>query len=279
MKINLAEKNRYLIAAGVVFSFVLVYSAVSVFIFSDERVGKFHVNVMDEELVATSDDEESVENGELEVLEGSEQGEYVASGVFGRRDKAFEGGSPFKDVPDDHKSAPAVSALYYKGIFEGYTDGTFMPDRRINRAEFVKLLVEAANVDFADIDSSKLENCFADVAEVPDHWFAPFVCAAKHKGWVSGYADGHFYPERDINKAEGLKLILDVFGFEIPDNNNVVVMPYSDVSYDDWYFGVAKAGRANNLISTGETFNASWRLTRGDVARMFYEAMRGKGLL
>lgn len=291
MKIDFGSKNRYLLAAGVIFSFVLVYSAISVFVFSDDNIDRFYVNVMDEEVLNdeaeddaeledTGKESEEIEGAKIEVSEDEDEGEYAASRLFGRKERGVdEGGSPFKDVPDDHKSASAITALYHEGILEGYGDGTFDPDGKINRAEFTKLLVEAANVDFSEIDSSEMKNCFSDVGSVSDQWFVPFVCAAKYKGWVSGYSDGTFAPVRDINKAEGLKVILEVLGFEIPDRNDAVVMPYSDVSHDDWYFGVAKAGKENKLISAGENFNAAWRLTRADVAGMMYRAMRAKGLL
>lgn len=44
-------------------------------------------------------------------------------------------------------------------------------------------------------DENLYENCFEDVE---DEWFAPYVCYAKEKGWVTGYPDGTFKPENNV---------------------------------------------------------------------------------
>lgn len=187
--------------------------------------------------------------------------------------------NPFSDLAVDHKAAEAVVTLYYKGIVEGYSDGTFKPDNKVNRAEFSKMLVEAAGLDFTTMDSSSLSSCFNDVGDLPGDWFAPSVCAAKHYGWVKGYEDGGFDPARNINKAEGLKIILKAFKFSIPDNSAVALIPYSDIAPDAWYLGVARAGVDDGIVAAGDSFNASWELTRGDVVEMIYNAMKAKGLM
>lgn len=263
------------------FSFVLVYSAVSVFVFSDDRFDRLYVNVMDEEKNGGEVAEEVYDEAVDEAVEEKmEAGEYAAAGLFGKKEKDIEEESPFKDLPDNHRAAPAVISLYHKGILSGYGDGTFNPDGNINRAEFVKLLIEAANVDFTEIDSGKLKDCFMDVRGITEQWFAPFVCSAKYKGWISGYGDGSFGSSRNINKVEGLKIIMDVFGFEIPENNSVVILPFPNVPHDAWYLGVLQAAKENGLIfSYGDEFNPGRELSRADVSLMIFAAMRAKGLL
>lgn len=186
--------------------------------------------------------------------------------------------NPFSDLFPNHENYDSVIALYYEGIVSGYFDGTFKPDKKVNRAEFAKMLVEASDTDYAGLPSAEMSNCFKDVKDLPGDWFAPSVCASKYKGWVGGYGDGVFAPNRNINKAEGLKIVLKAFNFKVPDNSTITVMPYADVSSSDWFVGVAQAARDNGLIKDSPNFVAGWELTRADVSQVIYNAMFKKGL-
>ncbi len=256
--------RRYFLGGVVVLSLVIVYVVFSIFIFSGDFVYRIYTNVIG------GSDAEVVEEVKIEH---AEEALIASEGVF------FEKDNPFKDLPLSHKDAEAVIALYYRGILTGYSDRTFRPDRKINRAEFTKILIEATNVDFSLIDGSNLNNCFTDVRDLAGQWFAPFVCAARYKNWIDGYGDGYFRPERNINKAEGLKIVLLSFGFTVPEPQTVSVMPYQDISEGSWYAGFAKVGKENQIVPDEGYFNGGWQLTRADVAGMVYRAMRAKGLL
>lgn len=187
--------------------------------------------------------------------------------------------NPFSDLDSSNPQYDAVIALYYEGIVGGYDDGTFRPGKNVTRAEFSKMLVEALDVDYTKLPPAELSNCFTDVKDLPDHWFAPAVCASKYNGWVSGYAGGTFAPGNNINKAEALKIVLKAFVFDIPDNVSVVEMPYGDLKEGDWYIGVAQAAKENVLIPAAGVFDAGSSMTRGEIARIIYEAMLIKELL
>lgn len=210
--------------------------------------------------------------------------------------------SPFSDVNYGDDNAEAIIALYYAGVVNGYNDGTFKPENKVNRAEFMKMLAEARDVDYADIDAAVLANCFSDVKDVPEHWYAPPVCAGKYYGWVNGYSDGTFKPSQNINKAEALKITLTAFGFEIPANSSVKSKPYNDITLrtlfamasedadiiavpsgklitrplTSWYVGVAQAAKDAGLIPSGGNFDAGHELTRGEMASIIYKAMLAK---
>lgn len=190
--------------------------------------------------------------------------------------------NPFEDLPADHPDSVAVVALYEKGILKGYADGTFKPDERVNRAEFAKILAEAADLDYASYGADKVANCFSDVQDLPVHWFATYVCAAKEEGWVSGYEGGVYNPVQPINRAEALKIVLTAFGFAVPDGANVVALgelPYPDLAAEDWYVGVAYAARDNGIIVAGGDFGAGEFVSRGALAQMIYKGMLVRGLL
>lgn len=187
--------------------------------------------------------------------------------------------NPFSDLDTSIPQAEAVIALYYEGIVGGYDDGTFKPGKNVTRAEFSKMLVEASDLDYTKFPPADLANCFTDVKDLPDHWFAPAVCASRYNGWVGGYAGGTFAPNNNINKAEALKIVLKAFDFEVPDNVVVTQMPYSDLKEGDWYIGVAQASKENVLIPAAGVFDAGSSMTRGEIARIIYEAMKIKDLL
>ncbi len=134
----------------------------------------------------------------------------------------------FPDVQGNHENEKAINYLTEKNIINGYPDGTFKPDGEINRAELTKMIVAVNIIP----DASEYKNCFPDVKE---EWFAPFICYAKEQGFVQGYEDGTFKPEQNINRAEALKIILEVIFDEINEdevleNNNVL-----DIDTSAWY--------------------------------------------
>ncbi|MDA1060851.1 MAG: S-layer homology domain-containing protein [bacterium] len=186
--------------------------------------------------------------------------------------------NPFSDVPGNAGYADAVIALYYDGVIGGYNDGTFRPDNSVTRAEFSKMLVEVNDFDYTDIPSDILSNCFTDVKDLPDHWYAPAVCAAKNQGWVKGYGSGEFGPNQNINKAEALTIVLNAFDFEVPDGASVEKNPYDDVG-NEWFRGVAYSARSEGLIPQAGLFNAGSSMTRGEIARIIYKAMEAKDML
>ncbi|PIR54322.1 hypothetical protein COU75_01585 [Candidatus Peregrinibacteria bacterium CG10_big_fil_rev_8_21_14_0_10_42_8] len=116
----------------------------------------------------------------------------------------------FPDMQDQWFGySKAVEGLQSRQIIGGYPDGTFRPDTAINRAELLKIVFKGRNVTAAD------RRCFSDIN--PDEWYAPYVCAAKRRGIIDGYPDGTYKPDRTVNFAEAIKIILGAYGREIDD--------------------------------------------------------------
>ncbi|MEK7548254.1 MAG: S-layer homology domain-containing protein [Patescibacteria group bacterium] len=199
--------------------------------------------------------------------------------VTGVPAEVIETNSPFSDLMSDHSNFEAIIALYYEGIIGGYADGTYKPENSVNRAEFAKMLVEAADLDYTKLPPSDIANCFTDVSDLPDHWFAPSVCASKYEGWVKGYDGGKYSPTKGINRAEALKIILTAFEFDVLENSLVSSAPYDDVPLDAWYLGVAQSAKENGIIRKLGVFDASGVVSRAHVAQMIYNAMKSKGML
>jgi len=124
------------------------------------------------------------------------------------------GPAPFPDMTKSwYGYQENVAYLKDKGSIGGYPDGLFHPKQTVNRAEFLKLvfLSKGDGEPVAD-------DCFDDVPA--DAWFAPFVCAAKRRGIVSGYKVGGrqlFRPEQPIVFAEAVKMTVLAYGKEITE--------------------------------------------------------------
>ncbi len=77
----------------------------------------------------------------------------------------------FSDTTE-HQYRESIQYLADHGVVGGYPDGTFKPDQDINRAEIMKIMLEASRggENFAG------EYCFPDVKT---EWFAKYLCYAK----------------------------------------------------------------------------------------------------
>lgn len=155
-----------------------------------------------------------------------------------------------------------IDYLSENGIVNGYADDTFRPNNSINRAEFVKLIVEqlagtpSAN-DYGD--------CFDDVS---NGWFAPYVCYAKENGMVNGYADGTFLPSNTINKVEALKIVVAAYDLDLESD---VQLPFNDIDENSWYIGYLKTAFSHDLIKeTSGKFGPGELLSRGEMSDIVY---------
>lgn len=173
----------------------------------------------------------------------------------------------FPDVPENSEHYAAVEYLKVKGIISGYPDGTFQPDRNINRAETVKILLTATGTK---LDSTQVIN-FPDVHE--SDWFFPYIRKAYELKIIEGYADGKFKPENNINLAESLKVILLSFQLQIP--GSLTADPYLDVDKGTWYAPYAQYSKDKNTIMAQDDgeLHAERLMSRAEFAEIIYRLM------
>ena len=114
------------------------------------------------------------------------------------RDENLTKTNRYSDVAATAWYNTAVSTLSSMGIITGYPDGTFRPNAAITRAEFAAI---AARFDH---DGDKTAAKFSDIAT---HWAKDEISIAYNNGWITGYPDGTFGPQRDITRAETMTLV------------------------------------------------------------------------
>jgi inhibitor of cysteine peptidase len=168
----------------------------------------------------------------------------------------------FSDVRAQTRYATAINELAADGVLEGYADKTFKPGNRINRAEFLKIVIEAAFTD-AEIDDLLSRVRLASFPDVDSEaWYARYVQFAMAKGIVSGYPDGTFKPDDDVNFVEASKILALAYGQKAQGGG-------------DWYRPYVKALDGSKAIPpTVEKLDAA--LKRGEMAEMMWRVAKKK---
>ena len=160
----------------------------------------------------------------------------------------------FTDVPEDHTAHEAVSYLAQENIVQGYSNNTFRPLNKINRAEFTKIIIEA-QFSGSQIGSCKSQRRFRDVPV--DAWFAPHVCLARQRQIIDGYDDGTFRPAENINFAEAAKIIVEAFNINTDKDLKPWYAPYAQVLSDQKAIPISINSPSKSL-------------TRGEMAEMIF---------
>ena len=114
------------------------------------------------------------------------------------RDENLTKTNRYSDVAATSWYNTAVSTLSSMGIITGYPDGTFRPNAAITRAEFAAIAARFDN------DGDKTAAKFSDIAT---HWAKDEISIAYNNGWITGYPNGTFGPQRDITRAETMTLV------------------------------------------------------------------------
>jgi hypothetical protein len=111
---------------------------------------------------------------------------------------------------------------------------------------------------------------FSDIA---GHWAEDNIKKAVELGWVNGYEDGTFRPDRQITRAEFAKIIVIAKGLPLPSSE--APLPFADAgSIPRWARPyIAAAAEAGWLRGYEDgTFRANERLTRAELAAIIVRA-------
>jgi hypothetical protein len=100
-------------------------------------------------------------------------------------------------------------------------NGDFQGNRSVTRAEFIKMLVRSlsCHYEFMGNDSG-----FSDVDS--DMWYSEYITFATENGWIKGYADGTFQPNKSITRAEAAKILAQAIQLETLTEN---IISFSDI--------------------------------------------------
>ncbi len=165
-----------------------------------------------------------------------------------------------------------IASLVDAGVIAGFPDGTFKPDQEVTRAQFAKLVAVAMNLNSTGFTTST----FSDVA--PDHWALGFIEAVAAKGWIQGYPDGTFGPEKNITREEMATLMIRVLGREeqAKKYTEAFVQANDCAKVSEWAFGavtVAYHTDVQVLTRHDDMIDPQTPATRGETAFAVYMGM------
>ncbi len=176
----------------------------------------------------------------------------------------------FWDVPADHFAYDAVIFLKEKGMIAGYEDGSFRPEKKVNRAEALKII--AAPLLAEKEAKQYTTSSFSDVTK--NEWFLPYVEWARTKEIINGPPKAkNFYGARTVTKVEFIKMFLISRDTDPKQFNDIQLSLSRDtVNTKDWYYPYLRYAIASSMtIATKENLYQPQReLTRGDVAVLIY---------
>lgn len=118
----------------------------------------------------------------------------------------------FNDIAGHWAQATILQAVE-KGYVNGYSDGSFLPDRSITRSEFVKLAAVALHLPISPVN-------------VDGTWYQPYIDALQKKGILQAgdLSQGWDLP---ITRQEIAALALRTVSPELQKSSKAIALPYA----------------------------------------------------
>ncbi len=166
----------------------------------------------------------------------------------------------------------AVLDLAERGVLKGYEDGSFQPERIINRAEALK--ISFASREEEEEKSSINQSVHLDFSDVTEQdWFYPYLQSAVQENIVRGYEDGTYKPFQEVTRAEFLKIALlaepEYLMPDLPPQSKTAA-EISDVRENDWFLPFVSFVYENELMELESVFQPGQGMTRGEASLLLY---------
>lgn len=120
----------------------------------------------------------------------------------------------FKDINEEDPFYNDIKKAVAAGYINGYEDGTVKTKGFITRQEASKILVIASN--FQGEEYENLFN-FKDKNQI-GNWAMDYVNIMVNRGYIIGYDDGNFGPQRNISRAETAKILSLIYNDIVKEN-------------------------------------------------------------
>lgn len=173
----------------------------------------------------------------------------------------------FTDVKAGMWCNRAIATLTNMGIIKGYTDGSFQPNKSITRAELATIIARFAKLDvntktFSDING---------------HWAQKNIELAAGNGWINGYEDGTFRPNKSIIRAETFAMINRVLDRQTESVSDL--LPTSEMNMwgdnlneNAWYYkDVQEATNYHKCDRVGDSVYEKWTEKVPDIDWASYQ--------
>lgn len=175
--------------------------------------------------------------------------------------------SSFSDIKDGAWCCRAVSTLTNMGIIKGYTDGSFRPNADITRAELATIIARFAKLDVNT-------KTFSDIT---GHWAQKSIELAAGNGWINGYTDGTFRPNKSIIRAETFAMINRVLDRQTESVSDLLPTSEMNMWSDNlnenaWYYkDVQEATNYHKCDRVGDSVYEKWTEKVPDIDWASYQ--------
>ena len=159
--------------------------------------------------------------------------------------------------------AEAAEVLTGMGIIQGYDDGSFLPQRNINRAQVATLIYRAVTGDVNDTQTGLYTDWdkFDDVQA--DDWFAGYVNYCANGELIKGFTPDTFGPNKNVTGYQVLAMILRAVGY---DQNDEFTGP-------GWEIRTATTAKELGLLKNVQETTLGQPASRELVAELIFQAM------
>lgn len=167
-------------------------------------VGSF-TSVLAETTTPADDKKENAEEVKTEEKK-DEKSEEPAKTEEKKEEKKEE--EPAKDEALER----AIKVLKKAGFITGYSADSddFKVEKNVKRSEFASMIVRAKNLEKSAEALKTVPTGFKDVPT--NHWANGYIAVAKQQGFVNGYTDGTFRPDRQISYQDMATMLTIALG-------------------------------------------------------------------
>jgi hypothetical protein len=160
--------------------------------------------------------------------------------------------------------------LYERRVISGYGDGTFRPNEKLTRAEFIKIALGVTNCYDCTTPTDPQKEKYSAVSPFPDvslpAWYHYCISIAKDLAMITGYGDGFFRPNRNISRAEAAAVLLRQSQIELTEAPPEAFIDVPDYAwYKDYVYTAVEIGLVKE---TGGFVFPDEEITRGEFAFM-----------
>ena len=139
-------------------------------------------------------------------------------------------------------------------------------NRPLTRAEFLKLVINSANIDV----SNEADAPFADVPA--SHPLNKYIAYAARIGQISATQGNNFYPDAPISRAEAAKVFVNAAGL----GESTMANTFADVSFDKTQLTGYIQSAYDNCLLHGQiengtrVYNPFRNISLGEVTKVLY---------
>lgn len=180
----------------------------------------------------------------------------------GSRKTYYSTTSGFRDVASGSWYNTYVATLNNAGVITDSSNGYFRPNEAITRAELAAMLAKFS-------ETTGAANYFNDVSA--SYWAANAIAICAKLGWITGYPDGTFRPDKNVTRAELMAMINRATG-RAPKSADAFLpgmKTWIDNTSDKWYYlDVQEATNSHSYTVKG---SETWTALTSDPNWSLYE--------